>query len=940
MIEQAARAAHHAHGRGVLHRDLKPANILVTPEGRARVADFGLAGSAHTDAATARLTQSGVVIGTPAYMPPEQAQARGLDARADVYALGASLYEALVGETPFAGDSMFQILARVLREEVTPPRRRDSRVPADLDTIVCKCLEKDPAQRYPTAEALANDLRAFLDARPIAARPLSRLARGRRWARRHRAVVTVAAVGVAALLVVGGGLSWRVLSTGARAARAEQAAAEAQQVALAQLARQAGLAFAAALDLRRAGAVEAMARYLAETERAAEEALRVVPDSPEPDHHVGRILSLAGRYDEALAAQERALRLDPGHARARFEQLALRARRYRNRLRELTAEALRRAGEALVRGDDSALATARDPAAMARVADADPEARALRAAIEADAGAMATGAGLGPGASPCARGIAAMHGGDLAAAETAFQAAMDADPDLEEARLGLLGVHALRGAFDAALAVADAAVTHDRGCAAYRRERAALRTQLAGDQEARGVAADDLFDGAVEDLTTAIEASPGNVELRRERAHVLSRRVRAQAMRRIDPEPHLQAAVRDLQAVLERSPADAMARVALGHLHADRAQWQLNTGGTPHPHWDAALRELDAAVAADPDQSLAFAARANVHSERARGRLQFGQPADDALAAADADFGEALRRDPTNVDLWSARGRLHANWALADAQAGRDAAPRYEAAARDLREALAHAPGQLWLHRDLGTVFRNWSQHDERRGLDPTPRLRDADAALAAALAVKPDDPTTLHQRGALAFTWGQAVAGREPPEPHWERARAAFSAAIAADATLAPAWRDRGLTGIVMAKRRVDLTGDAGGGFASAVADLREATRLWPHDGAAWRDLGIALLESALDEARQGQDPLALAEEAAGALDRAVEHAPADARAFVQRARARGMAAHYWAVRGQVDRARFEAVVADCRRALALDPRVAPELAQPLAVCRQYLGE
>jgi WD40 repeat protein len=204
---QAAEALEHAHTLGIVHRDVKPANLIVDGRGQLWVTDFGLARTA-TDAG---LTMSGDVLGTLRYMSPEQALARhGLvDHRTDIYSLGATLYELLIGRPAVEGKDRQAILCRIADEEPRPPRALDRGVPADLETVVLKALAREPADRYATAQELADDLRRFLEHRPIRARRPSGLQRARKWVRRHQTVVTTTAMTLAAALAVCTALVWR-----------------------------------------------------------------------------------------------------------------------------------------------------------------------------------------------------------------------------------------------------------------------------------------------------------------------------------------------------------------------------------------------------------------------------------------------------------------------------------------------------------------------------------------------------------------------------------------------------------------------------------------------------------------------------------------------------------------------------------------------------------
>jgi WD40 repeat protein len=200
LLARVCRAVHHAHQHGILHRDLKPGNVLVDPEGTPYVSDFGLTRRMEGDS---RVTQSGAIVGTPSYMAPEQAAAKkDLSIAVDVYALGAILYEVLTGRPPFRADTPLDTLLQVMDRE--PPRPRSLRPGADpdLETIALKCLQKEPAKRYGSAEALAEDLERWLGGEPILARRSSSGERLVKWARRRPAVASLLAC--LAAVVLGG----------------------------------------------------------------------------------------------------------------------------------------------------------------------------------------------------------------------------------------------------------------------------------------------------------------------------------------------------------------------------------------------------------------------------------------------------------------------------------------------------------------------------------------------------------------------------------------------------------------------------------------------------------------------------------------------------------------------------------------------------------------
>ena len=332
LVEILARAMHSVHEAGFLHRDLKPANILLAGTDDAdsgvwlmaddgvsatllpKITDFGLAKQRGADRG---LTETHSVLGTPSYMSPEQARAaKEVTPAADVYSLGAILYEALVGRPPFRSPSVLETMAQVIHEDPVPPRRLVGNIPVDLEAVCLKCLEKEPARRYASAEALAEDLHRIQEGRQTIARPMTAVERIWRWCRRNRAMASLLAVLVLTLVT-----ATTVTSVGlVRARRAEEARSiEAKQ---ARQARDVSTEISHFLreDILAAVAPDRQGRDVRMSDVLDSAAMRIdkaaapggrFADKPDVHasirHTIGQTYFALGRFADALPHLERAL---------------------------------------------------------------------------------------------------------------------------------------------------------------------------------------------------------------------------------------------------------------------------------------------------------------------------------------------------------------------------------------------------------------------------------------------------------------------------------------------------------------------------------------------------------------------------------------------------------------------------------------------------------
>jgi WD40 repeat protein/serine/threonine protein kinase len=289
LLATVARAVHHAHQRGILHRDLKPGNILLSPlapagrgdggegEFEPHVTDFGLAKRLELAAdAKAAATRTGVIVGTPSYMAPEQARSeKVLSTAVDVYGLGAILYELLTGRPPFRADTPLDTVLQVLEREPELPRKLNPGIDRDLETICLKCLDKEPARRYGSAEALAGDLDRWAAGEAISARPVGSPERLWRWCRRNPALASVTAAAAALILVLSSIFYWNLARKNVALGQALRDTEDARMYAVDQLGRAEGNRILA----QHAQQLEGDARQKADAQRQKAEAERDAKDA-------------------------------------------------------------------------------------------------------------------------------------------------------------------------------------------------------------------------------------------------------------------------------------------------------------------------------------------------------------------------------------------------------------------------------------------------------------------------------------------------------------------------------------------------------------------------------------------------------------------------------------------------------------------------------------
>lgn len=728
VIRDAARAVHYAHQQGVIHRDLKPDNLMIDRQGRVFVMDFGLAKRLSADSS---ISLTGTVLGTPAYMPPEQARGEvRLDARADVYALGATLHHLLAGRRPFDAESPYEMLRMVMEEE---PADAGSDVPAELKLIVRKAMEKEAARRYATADALADDLQRFLNGETIAAKPPTPAYRLRKsigrnpWAWALGGAAAAIALAAAAALGVGGLMLGR---------ERDRVIEEMRTVTDLQL--------ALALEKRRVGKLDEMRALLPHVEAACDRVIERAPELAEPHYRKGRMYQAMMMDSRALQEMNAAVRLDPAYAPARFERGLMRYQAYS----EARAEALRRwwAQEAGRRIDPATGAVPagqrfRDPT-FGELASVHPELRRLRDEAVEDLNAA--------GDRPTALGLLAMIEFDKPEAVRQLKIALEQDPYQEAATIWLTDMEGsdewLKRAID-----------RDRGYVPYYRARARIRSA-----EAVRAHADGRLDAALEgvsdafgDCETAIRFDATNADLWRDRAWFREQRGTILMMTGGDPDPDFRAAIEDLDRAFALRPDALDTLLARARLRSKWAVHRAGRGGIVDEEFQAAVDDLGDALERDPSRLDIWHERGLMRTNWADLARERGDDPTPFYEAAIADMNEAIRIKPAWFSPWDGRGWAQAQYAFHIQRRGLDPRPPLNAAIADFDQALSLKPDNAPVLMRRGLARNILALDAHRRGEDPSAVYERAIADLTAAVELDPGADDAWACLGDAWVNWG-----------------------------------------------------------------------------------------------------------------------------------------------------------------------------------------
>ncbi|MHC4777211.1 MAG: protein kinase domain-containing protein, partial [Planctomycetota bacterium] len=747
MALKLAGALQHAHEHGILHRDIKPANVLVSSEGEPQLTDFGLAKDVESEST---VTRSGATLGTPQYMSPEQGDGliHEIDERSDIHSLGATLYEMLTFEPPFTGESVVNVIRKVILEDPIPPRKLNSSVERDLETICLKCMQKEKEKRYDTAEHLAADLDRFLNGEPILARPVSSFEKFLKRAKRNKALT--AAVLALVLLLAGGGAGGTVLLKGWMSERdqrreersARRKAEEGEKDAKQQMHRGGRAAKAFLGAVMKLGPLhrELNANYhdgtkTKEEKREVFEKLRpriekslagfeTSPENRATALAVKGWLSRQGlEGEEALEILAQARKTSPETPWAYLFEAAF-----------WLSETLARQPLPTITTHDGGITydmprTEEPGLALAR--------KRFEEAVAALSEAKSWGDDLARDFEGLVEGMKGIGGGDFEAAESGLSMALKSPTFAwiqEELLLARAKVRLFRQRFTQGLEDTDRLIEEHPNC----REAHFFRSVLC-----LGLGMKVTLDGE-------------------------------------DPREWLEHAVKDLDRVEEIDPGRSRIRANRGLAAFYLAEARAKRGADPTKFYELAIRDCDGELSDDPGNFDAHLNGANARLGLAYYLAKRGEDSLHLFGEAIATYDALLEEDPVNASVLFNRGTALDELAFAEEMLGQDPRITIGKSIESFEAALKANPGSFGALRNLGNAYLALGDALADRGEDPRSAYGLAIEKCTAALRIEPKDFYARKARGDSRLRLADALTGMGlPAKKEYEKALENYNAVV-----------------------------------------------------------------------------------------------------------------------------------------------------------------
>lgn len=819
VLHDVAQGVHAAHRTGLIHRDIKPGNIMLERaedgDWHPYILDFGLAREIDAEG----MTVTGALVGTPRYMAPEQAWGEKglLDRRADIYSLGATLYEILSGHAPVEADSTMGILKKMLQEEPQSLGKYAPKVPRDLQTIVMKCLEREPQRRYDTAQALADDLERFLNGDPVSARPASLSYRLSRKAQKHRTLVTVIAVAFVAFLALG-----------ITALRGQMEARK-----RAELAQRFGQ------QVERMDAVLRIGREIPahDTRGEQETVRRMIRDVQSQMSVIGSAAQGPGLYaigrghlslDEPQAARdslEKAWTAGYREPEVAYSLGLALGKLYQSELQKIEAIKNKEEREKRLREAQSQY---RDPAVRylklsANAENAAPEyAEGLIAFYENkhdEALSRASAAvkrlpwlyeaWLLEGDVYVAVGNAKRNSGEYEAAESEYARA--------------------QSAYQAALRIGESDIKVYENLLSLQINRVNLALYGKGG---------DLGPPVSEAMKVSREArqiDPDNARIPADESMLHRMVAEDQYNRGGDPSAELAAAVGAAEQALKRDPANARAYANLGTARELQAELQIGTGADPQKTMSQAIRELQKAAELDPKDSYVHNVLCIAHNVTGQYQGSHGMdPTASYLGAVDSG-NHAVALNSQNTNALINLGTAHALLAYYQNDHGIDPRENFKQAEATLQKALQINPRSAYAWNNLGSIYIRRGNFEKDHGANPQPTYERGLQALQKVNEIYPDDAFPyFNARDACRGMAEYELRSGRNPEPWIQRAEDNFHKGIQRNASLPGSYVDEAHVLELRIRYQTRNAQNPAASIAAARAYLNKTFQLDPHKASA----------------------------------------------------------------------------------------------------------
>ncbi|MFL6193936.1 MAG: protein kinase domain-containing protein [Thermoanaerobaculia bacterium] len=824
IIRDVARAVHAAHRTGLIHRDLKPGNILLARdeggEVHPYVVDFGLALAQEE----ASLSRTGMVSGTPAYISPEAAQGQQIDRRTDVYSLGVVLYELLAGLPPFTGGNLARILVRLVQEDAKPLRQVVPALPEDLETIVAKCLEKDPARRYESARDLSEDLDRFLDGEPIRARPAGWVYRARKRLRKNKALAIVSAAAVLALIVLGAvslHAQWR------ERRQTEYALRFGERIGL--LKAQMENEFERPLH-----DVTPFKRRLRQEMDAIRREMKGVGGSAEGPGHsaLGQSYLALHQYERAREELERAWtagdrRPEVGEALGlalglTYERTVEDMDRAKDKVRREEAEtaylrpALGYLREVLKSSPDSPYLAGLVAFYEERYGDALRQLRPDRdspRAAELEAKVYRAQARLAANQGDLERALALFDRAGGVYARLAARRPSDPNVYLGdcERRAGELQTFLVRQdvpreKLEEALTPCALALRVDPEMGDALVLRASMLWRLANQERKRGVDPAPVLAESIRLTERAIALDPLNGTAYGNLAAAHQVAIQSRMQRGLDVREDLDKSLAATQRAVELQPSSAAARNSLATAYLARALDGRRKGADPREDLQRAIRVYQEADRLKPGMVPTLIGLGNAWKTLAETEIEQGADPSAAIGRSVAALERALQANPSSNPVHNGLANAYLTLGEYLLDRGADSRAALTRAVQGYQRALAAKADDSNARYNLAYSYRSLAEALLRQGQDPGPALAEAGNAFDEAERLNPGDADILVERGRAALIAARwRLRQRQDPAPDLARATAVLARAEAlnpqsSDVTLTQAlaarWRAEGATG------------------------------------------------------------------------------------------------------------------------------------------------